>query len=92
MEAQQGDCVTVALTPRQAEDLCWAYCGHRPAQKSEHTEDAINKFRIAARMGGGSNEAGSVRVTLPREEAEAMGFDGDENLVQRVLDRINEVL
>lgn len=86
--------VTVALSRDEAEDLCWAYCGHKPAQRSEKTEAAINKFRIAARMGGGekATAADQIAVTLPHAEAEAMGFDGDEALIDRVLERINEAL
>jgi hypothetical protein len=50
---------------------------YESAQKSQHTED---------------DEAGSVRMVLPREDAEAINEGGDEKLVQRVLDRITGAL
>lgn len=88
---ESGD-VSVNLSPDEAESLCWAYCGDEDSQSAAETADAINKFRIAARMGGCGDEHGSVRLTLPRDEAEAMGFAGDQVLIDRVLDRINEAL
>ena len=94
MSTPPAETVRVILSRDEAEDLCWAYAGYEPAQASELTNDALNKFRLAARWPVQDREPADnqIAVDLPRAEAQALGFDSDDSLIGPALRRIEEAL
>lgn len=88
------DFVSVRLSLKQAEDLCWAYCDHRPAQRSPHTRSALNIFRIAARYPRiqTTNDKHHISLEMPRAEAEAIGFNSNHARIYSALNRIELAL